>query len=264
MRPSYERRMTKMQGRRALITGATSGLGEAIARKLVQEGAKVAVTGRRKERLKALAAELGALAVVCDHTQTEDNARAVQEATAWLGGLDTLVLNAGIIGFDGALESKPEVFQRMLDVNVVATYDVLRMAAPHLVSAAELGSDASVVAISSVASIRPYPNLLGYCVSKAAVDMLVQSSAIELAPKKVRVNAINPGVVVTELHTTAGLDEAQYAAFIERSKATHPIGRPGNAQEVAALAAFLLSSEAGWITGALHSIDGGRALTSLR
>jgi NAD(P)-dependent dehydrogenase (short-subunit alcohol dehydrogenase family) len=94
--------------------------------------------------------------------------------------------------------------------------------------------------------------------------MLVQSSAIELAPKKVRVNAINPGVVITELHTTAGLDEAQYAAFLERSKGTHPIGRPGNAAEVASLAVFLLSSEAGWITGALHSIDGGRALTSLR
>jgi NAD(P)-dependent dehydrogenase (short-subunit alcohol dehydrogenase family) len=255
--------MTKMQGRRALVTGATSGLGEAMARKLVSEGAKVAITGRRKERLEALAAELGACAIVCDHTSTEDNVRAIDEAVAHLGGLDALALNAGIIGFDGALESKPDVFQRMLDVNVVATYDVLRLAVPHLVKAAEAG-DASVVATSSVASLRPYPNLLGYCVSKAAVDMLVQSSAIELAPKKVRVNAINPGVVITELHTTAGLDEAQYAAFLERSKGTHPIGRPGNAAEVASLAVFLLSSEAGWITGALHSIDGGRALTSLR
>ncbi len=256
--------MPTMHQRRALITGATSGLGEAIARKLAAEGAKVAITGRRQERLKALAEELGACAIVCDHTRTDDNVRAVEEASAWLGGLDTLVLNAGIIGFDGALESKPEVFQRMLDVNVVATYDVLRLATPHLVQAADAGSDASVVAVSSVASIRPYPNLLGYCVSKAAVDMLVQSAAIELAPRKVRVNAINPGVVVTELHTSAGLDAAQYAAFLERSRGTHPIGRPGNATEVAALAAFLLSSEAGWITGALHSIDGGRALTSLR
>lgn len=253
-----------MQGRRALITGATSGLGEAIARRLVSEGAKVAITGRRRDRLEALAEEIGAHAIVCDHTQTEDNARAIAEAVASLGGLDALALNAGIIGFDGALESKPEVFQRIMDVNVIATYDVLRLATPHLVKAAEEGSDAGVVATSSVASLRPYPNLLGYCVSKAAVDMLVQSAAVELAPKKVRVNAINPGVVVTELHTTAGLDEAQYGAFLERSKGTHPIGRPGQASEVAALVAFLLSSEATWITGALHSIDGGRALTSLR
>ena len=253
-----------MQGRRALVTGATSGLGEAMARRLVAEGAKVAITGRRKERLEALARELGAYAVVCDHTVGEDNVRAIGDSVAWLGGLDALALNAGIIGFDGALESKPEVFHRMLEVNVLATYDVLRLATPHLVEAADAGSDASVLATSSVASLRPYPNLLGYCVSKAAVDMLVQSSAIELAPKKVRVNAINPGVVVTELHTRAGLGEEQYAAFLERSKGTHPLGRPGNADEVAALGAFLLSSESSWITGALHSIDGGRALTSLR
>jgi NAD(P)-dependent dehydrogenase (short-subunit alcohol dehydrogenase family) len=117
---------------------------------------------------------------------------------------------------------------------------------------------------SSVASLRPYPGLLGYCTSKAAVDMIVQSAAIELAPKKVRVNAINPGVVVTELHTTAGLDPERYSAFLERSKSTHPLGRPGTAEEVAALACFLVSDEAGWITGQLASIDGGRALTSLR
>ncbi len=254
----------KLQGKRALVTGSTSGLGEAIARRLVAEGARVAITGRRAERLEALASELGAAALVADHTRTEDNARVVAEAVAKLGGLDLLVLNAGVIGFDGALDAKPDEFRRLMEVNVFATYDVLRLATPHLVRAAESGKDAAVLATSSVASLRPYPGLLGYCVSKAAVDMLVQSAAIELAPKKVRVNALNPGVVVTELHTTAGLDSTQYAAFLERSRATHPLGRPGNAEEVAALAAFLLSDEAGWITGALHSIDGGRALTSLR
>jgi NAD(P)-dependent dehydrogenase (short-subunit alcohol dehydrogenase family) len=247
-----------------LVTGATSGLGEAIARRLRREGAEVAITGRRADRLGALSAELGAHPVVADHTVTADNVRAVHEATERLGGLDGLVLNAGVIGFDGALESKPDEFRRLMEVNVFATYDVLRLAAPRLVEAAAAGSDAAVLAISSVASVRPYPGLLGYCTSKAAIDMLVQSAAIELAPKKVRLNALNPGVVVTELHTTAGLDATQYAAFLERSRTTHPLGRPGSAEEVAAYAAFLLSSEAGWVTGSLCAIDGGRALTSLR
>jgi NAD(P)-dependent dehydrogenase (short-subunit alcohol dehydrogenase family) len=188
----------------------------------------------------------------------------VAEAASVLGGLDVLVLNAGVIGFDGALDAKPEEFRRLLEVNVFATYDVLRRAVPLLVESAASGRDAAILATSSVASLRPYPGLLGYCTSKAAVDMIVQSAAIELAPKKVRVNAINPGVVVTELHTTAGLDPERYSAFLERSKSTHPLGRPGTAEEVAALACFLVSDEAGWITGQLASIDGGRALTSLR
>jgi NAD(P)-dependent dehydrogenase (short-subunit alcohol dehydrogenase family) len=132
------------------------------------------------------------------------------------------------------------------------------------VQSAASGRDAAVLNISSVASLRPYPGLLGYCTSKAALDMLTQAAAIELAPKKVRVNAINPGVVVTNLHQAAGLDPQAYQAFLERSIKTHPMGRPGTAEEVAAMAAFLVSDEAGWITGALHSIDGGRALTSLR
>lgn len=266
----------KLKNKRALVTGASSGLGAAIARQIAREGGSVLCTARREQKLldvaQSIRAELEPTAdsservftVVADHCKTEDNERVIAHAVAKMGGIDLLVLNAGIIGFDGAIDGKPDAFRHMIEVNLMATYDVLRLATPHLVSAAETHGDASVVAISSVASLRPYPGLLSYCVSKAAVDMLVQSSAIELAPKKVRVNALNPGVVVTELHTAAGLDSAAYAAFLERSKATHPLGRPGTAEEVAALAVFLLSDQARWITGALHSIDGGRALTSLR
>ena len=121
----------------------------------------------------------------------------------------------------------------------------------------------SVVNLSSVAGMRPYANLAAYCVSKAAVDMYTRCAALDLAPHGVRVNAVNPGVVVTELHTVTGA-VPDYPGFLERSKTTHPIGRVGRPEEVATLVLFLMSEEAGWITGATYSIDGGRALASAR
>ncbi len=117
--------------------------------------------------------------------------------------------------------------------------------------------------LSSVAGTRPYTGLMAYCVSKAAVDQFTRCAALDLAPSLVRVNAVNPGVVVTELHTVTNAIP-DYAGFLERSKGTHPIGRVGQADEVAKLILFLLSDEAGWITGATYAIDGGRALASAR
>lgn len=259
----------RLEGKSALVTGGSSGLGRAMAVRFAAEGAKVAVTGRNRAALDETASSVKGAGGVCsvhvaDHAKTQDSERAVREAVAALGGLDVLVNSAGIIGFDGVLEPKPDELRRMMEINFFGVYDVTRFAVPHLLESAARGRDASILNISSVASFRPYPGLLGYCTSKAAVDMLTQSIAVELAPRKVRANALNPGVVVTQLHKNAGLDDTRYAAFLERSKETHPIGRPGTAEEVAALAAFLSSDEAAWITGALHSIDGGRALTSLR
>jgi NAD(P)-dependent dehydrogenase (short-subunit alcohol dehydrogenase family) len=247
------------------VTGVTSGLGRAIAERLAREGAKVAITGRRAERLEETAEALrehGAdvLALVADHTRHEDNELVVAATVEAFGGLDVLVNNAGAIGFDGALEPKPDTWRKLMDVNVEAVYDLTCVATAHLVQ----GKGASIVNVSSVAGLRPYPGLLAYCTSKAALDMMTQVLALELAPKGVRVNAINPGVVVTELHRASGMDEAAYEAFLERGKSTHPLGRVGSPDEVAALVAFLASDEAGWITGDRVSIDGGRALTSLR
>ncbi len=105
---------------------------------------------------------------------------------------------------------------------------------------------------------------MAYCVSKAGVDQLTRCAALELAPKGIRVNAVNPGVVRTEIHRRGGMKEADYAAFLERSKQTHPLGRVGSPWEVAELILFLASDRAGWITGATYSIDGGRAQTCAR
>jgi NAD(P)-dependent dehydrogenase (short-subunit alcohol dehydrogenase family) len=121
----------------------------------------------------------------------------------------------------------------------------------------------AVVNLSSVGGMRPYPNLIAYCVSKAALDQLTRCTALDVAAQGVRVKAVKPGVVVTELHTVTKA-VADYPAFLERGKATHPIGRVGTAEEVASLILYLLSDAAGWITGATYSIDGGRALASAR
>ena len=130
-------------------------------------------------------------------------------------------------------------------------------------SAALIERKGCVVNLSSVAGPRPYANLLAYCVSKAAVDQLTRCAALDLAPHGVRVNAVNPGVVVTELHTVTNA-VADYPGFLERSKTTHPLGRVGRPEEIASLVLFLLSDESGWITGATVGIDGGRALASAR
>jgi NAD(P)-dependent dehydrogenase (short-subunit alcohol dehydrogenase family) len=147
----------------------------------------------------------------------------------------------------------------MMAVNATAPFRLMHAAVPHLIE-----RKGCVVNVSSVNGLRSFPGVLAYCVSKAAVDQLTRCAALELAPKGVRVNAVNPGVTVTNLHRRAGMGEDQYRAFLERSKETHPIGRPGQADEIADLILFLCSPRAAWITGDTIAIDGGRHLTCAR
>jgi NAD(P)-dependent dehydrogenase (short-subunit alcohol dehydrogenase family) len=142
---------------------------------------------------------------------------------------------------------------------VVSVFRLIQMALPHLIS-----RKGNVVIVSSVTGLRSFPGVLAYCASKSAVDQLTRCAALELAEKGVRVNAVNPGVTVTNLHREGGLDEEAYNAFLERSQTTHPLGRVGNPEELADLILFLASENAGWITGVTVPIDGGRALTCAR
>jgi len=246
-----------------LVTGASSGIGRAIAKALGAEGAHVVAAGRRAPRLeetaKAVRAAGGEAAVVTGDVRDEATCRSwVETAVTKFGRLDGLVNAAGVIGSGGLLETSAEEWDRMMSTNLRSIFLLTRLAAPEL--AARKGS---VVNISSVAGLRPYAGIIAYCVGKAGVDMFTRCAALDLAPQGVRVNAVNPGVVVTELHTVSNA-VPDYSAFLERSKTTHPIGRVGQAEEVAALVLFLLSDEASWITGVTYSIDGGRALASAR
>ena len=254
----------RFKDRVALVTGASSGIGRACALALGAEGARVLVTGRREQRLAEVVAQIeaagGTAVAATGDVREEAVCRAwVARAAERFGGLDSLVNAAGVIGPGvGLLGTEPDEWDRMMDSNLRSVFLLTRAAAPELIK-----RKGSVVTISSVAGLRPYGGLLAYCVSKAGVDMFTRCAALDLAPHGVRVNAVNPGVVVTELHTVTNAIP-DYAGFLERSKTTHPIGRVGRPEEVASLVLYLLSDEAGWITGGCHSIDGGRALASAR
>jgi NAD(P)-dependent dehydrogenase (short-subunit alcohol dehydrogenase family) len=256
---------TDLTGRVALITGASSGIGRATARAFAQAGAKLALVGRDGARLEATAEACRSQGsprveeIEIDLVLDEAPEAVVERTVANLEGLDILVNSAGIIGSGPAQETSDEDFDGMMDVNVRSVFRLTREAIPQLEKAG-----GNIVNVSSVAGLRPYPGLLPYCVSKAAIDQMTRCLALELGPRGVRVNAVNPGVVVTNLHRAGGMNEESYQAFLERGDETHPLGRVGQPEEVAELILFLASDRAAWITGTTMSIDGGRAQTSLR
>lgn len=251
-------------GKTALVTGASSGIGRATALALAREGARLLLTGRDPARLQAAAdeamragGEVRALGGdLTDPAFRETLAHAAGEGG---GGLDALVNAAGIIG-TGTLENTAvDAFDEMLQANLCSLFHLTQLVLPLLKT-----TRGAIVNVSSVTGLRAFPGVLAYCVSKAAVDQLTRCAALELALVGVRVNAVNPGVVLTNLHRASGMNETQYAAFLERSKETHPLGRVGTPEEVAELILFLASDRAGWITGETISIDGGRAQTCAR
>ncbi|HEY3216092.1 MAG TPA: glucose 1-dehydrogenase [Candidatus Eisenbacteria bacterium] len=253
----------RFQDRVVLVTGASSGIGRACALALGREGARVVAAGRRVPRLDEVASAIRASAGECETVSGDVREEAV--CASWVGAavrrfgkLDGLVNAAGVIGSGGLLETTPGEWDRVMDSNLRSILLMTKAAAPELIR-----RKGSVVNLSSVAGTRPYAGLLPYCVSKAAVDMFTRCAALDFASHGVRVNALSPGVVVTELHTVTNA-VPDYPAFLERSKTTHPLGRVGSAEEVAGLVLFLMSDEAGWITGVTYPIDGGRALVSAR
>jgi NAD(P)-dependent dehydrogenase (short-subunit alcohol dehydrogenase family) len=248
----------------AIVTGATSGIGHATAIRLASDGYAVLAVGRDQAALAKTEAAILQRGGACgtlqaDVVAAESPARAVAAAVDRFGGIDALVNAAGIIGNGTVENTTDEAWDQMMDINTRVPFRLMRAAMPYLVE-----RKGAVVNVSSVTGIRSFPNVLAYCVSKAAVDQLTRCAALEVASKGVRVNAVNPGVVVTNLHRRSGMAEPQYTTFLEHSKETHPMGRPGTPEEIADLIAFLLSKRSGWITGETIAIDGGRHLTCAR
>jgi len=244
----------------AIVTGASSGIGRATARAFGREHARVVAVGRDAAALEDLAAGIERCAIVrADVTEDDAPGRIVREALDAFGGIDVLVNAAGIIGSGSVEATGDEMWDAMFGINVRAPFRLMREAGPHLVA-----RRGAIVNVSSVTGLRAFPGLAAYCASKSAVDQLTRCAALDFAPRGVRVNAVNPGVVVTNLHRRSGMPEDQYAKFLERSKETHPMGRAGQPDEIAQLILFLASDRAGWMTGETIAIDGGRHLTCAR
>jgi len=251
-------------GKTLFVTGATSGIGKATALRFAQAGASVAAIGRNETALTELEEEIKAhggrcLALKADLSHEDQIDGIVNRVLNQFGGIDVLVNAAGHISSGTIENTKLEAWDAMMNINLRTAFILMQKALPSLIE-----RRGSIVNVSSVTGLRAFPGVLAYCVSKAGLDQLTRCAALELAAKGVRVNAVNPGVVVTEIHKRGGMSEDQYDAFLEHSKETHPLGRVGEASEIAELIFFLASEKASWITGATYSIDGGRAQTCAR
>lgn len=253
-----------MKQRVALITGASSGIGRATARLFLSNGISVVAVGRSEAELNALHDEAEEHRTdlkiqLADVTVTSEMDRVVTETVDDFGQIDVLVNCAGIIKNGSIEDTALDDWDKMMDVNVRSVFYLMQKCVPHLEKV-----KGNIVTVSSVTGTRAFPGVLAYCVSKAAIDQLTRCAALELAPKGVRVNAVNPGVVVTNLHKRGGMAADKYDKFIEHAAETHPIGRAGQPEEIAELIYFLSSEKAGWITGVTYAIDGGRAETCAR
>jgi len=245
----------------ALVTGASSGIGRASAIRLSEEGMNIVLVSRNQKDLEITAQSIQTktLIISADLEKLDKVQDCVQQAVDHFGRLDVLVNAAGIIG-SGTVKSTPfDDWKKMVDLNLHAVFLLMQAVIPHLEK-----TKGTIVNVSSVTGLRAFPGIASYCVSKAGVDQLTRCAALELAEKGIRVNAVNPGVVRTNLHKRGGMDSETYTAFVEHSKSTHPLGRIGEPEEVAELITFLATNKSSWITGTTISIDGGRAQTCAR
>ncbi|XP_014089506.2 3-oxoacyl-[acyl-carrier-protein] reductase FabG [Bactrocera oleae] len=246
------------EGKVVLITGASSGIGAGAAVKFAELGALLIINGRNEENLKVVAEQCSAVGkephlVIADISKEDDTERLLQESLKKYNKLDVLVNNAGIIETGSIENTSLGQYDRVMNTNLRAVYHLTMLAVPELIK-----SKGNIVNVSSVNGIRSFPGVLAYNISKMGLEQFTRCIALELAPKGVRANCVNPGLVVTNIHKRGGMDEETYQKFLERAKTTHALGRPGTVEEVANAIAFLASDLATFTTGTSLLVDGGR------
>ena len=240
--------MARLTGKTAVITGASAGIGAAIAERFVEEGASVLLTDLAEDSGVALGKRLGQRFLRADMASTADRDALFEDVTSTWGGLDILVNNAGITHAAELNELTEEGFDRVIAVNVKAATFATQAAARLM------QEGGSIINLSSVNAVLAIPNQISYAISKGAIRQLTNVTAVALAPRGIRVNAIGPGTIMTEMGKSVMASEEQRQRILSRT----PLGRVGDPEEIASIAAFLASDEASYITGQTIYADGGR------
>lgn len=254
----------KLDGKVALVTGASSGIGRQTAVQFASMGCTLAITGRNEDNLLKTVEEcqlvsglsLGKIVhIVADLSKEEETLKVLDVTLAKFNQLDILVNSAGIISNGTTANTTMKAYDEVMHVNCRSVFYLMQISIPHLIK-----TKGNIVNVSSVTGLRAFPGVVAYNMSKAALDQLTRTAALELAADGVRVNAVNPGVIVTEVHKRGGMNQEQYDKFLEHSKSTHAMGRVGTTSEVAKAIGFLASDDASFITGVNLPIDGGRSV----
>lgn len=252
--------MGRLDGKSAIITGGAGGIGQAAARRFLDEGARVLLVDLRPEDLESAASDLagGDNLVVCaaDVTRADESEHYVNEAKRAFGSVDILLANAGIEGMVAPIEEYPEdVFDQVMAVNVKGVWLGLKYTIPAMAAS----GGGSIVITSSVAGIKGSPTMMPYITSKHAVIGLMRSAALQGAPNNIRVNTVNPAPVETRMMRSieqgTGMNDAAEAH--ERFAASVPMRRYADPSEIANVMLFLASDEASYVTGGVYMADGG-------
>ncbi|MFC0774077.1 SDR family NAD(P)-dependent oxidoreductase [Terrimonas alba] len=243
--------MVSLTGKVAVITGGNSGIGYAAAKELKEKGAEVVITGRRKEAVEKATSEINVVGMVADQANLSDIDKLVSSLSRQFGKIDILLINAGISQFAPIELMQEQMFDDIMNVNVKGAFFTLGKFIPLL------NDNASVVLLSSTSASVPAPSISVYSASKAAINAIVKVAALELAPRKIRVNAVSPGPVATEIMAKSGLAEQEVQDYILSGI---PLSRFGNPEEVAKLITYLCSQAASFITGSEFRIDGGHSI----